>query len=195
VHSGRGVAARYCVQLPSLASLDRQPQALSVPQPVATAGSRLVTRQRVVLLPHARIEPTGTRPKDRRTGGITGMDQHDSSPRHSTRSDGGSRVIAANLQWHDAELALKVARHCFERWRIAGQQDTTMHAYHTHMALHEAARIIALLIETLRVEANAPITVPARGADIPAQRIDHPMVENPPTSMSTTLAQESTQLS
>ncbi len=123
------------------------------------------------------------------------MDQDNSAPQHSTQRDASTRVIAANLQWHDAELALKVARHCFERWRVAGPQNTTTHAYHTHMALHEAARIITLLIKIFRVEANALVTVPARGADIPTQRSDHPMVENLPASSPTTLAQESTQLS
>ena len=108
-------------------------------------------------------------------------------------------MIAANLQWHDAELALKVARHCFERWRAAGYRDSpspaTMHAYHTHVALHEAARIIDTLIETFRVEANARITAPAHGADVPTQRGDHAMAENLPTSLSTTVTEESTQRS
>ncbi|MBA2471099.1 MAG: hypothetical protein H0V41_02235 [Pseudonocardiales bacterium] len=195
VHCERRVDARYCILLPSLASLDRQAQVLSAPQPVATASPPLATRQRVVLLPHARIVPTDTRPQNRRAGRVTGMDQDNSAPQHSTQRDASTRVIAANLQWHDAELALKVARHCFERWRVAGPQNTTTHAYHTHMALHEAARIITLLIEIFRVEANALVTVPARGADIPTQRSDHPMVENLPASSPTTLAQESTQLS
>ena len=48
------------------------------------------------------------------------MDQDNSPLRDPPQSDGRTRVIAANLQWHDAELALKVARHCFERWRVAG---------------------------------------------------------------------------
>jgi hypothetical protein len=166
----RRVDARSCVLLSSLASLDRQPQVLSSPQPVAIAANPpLATRQRVVLLPHARIEHPGTRPKSRRTGRATGVDQDNSPPQQSTQRDGSIRVIAANLQWHDAELALKVARHCFERWRVAGRQNTTMHAYHTHMALHEAARIIALLIETFRGESNALITVAAGGTDIPSQ--------------------------
>jgi hypothetical protein len=196
VHIERRIDARYRVLLPSLASLDRQPQVLSAPQPVAIAANPpLATRQRVVLLPHARIETPNTRPRSSRTGRVTGMDQDNSPPQQPTQRDASTRVIAANLQWHDAELALKVARHCFERWRVAGRQNTTMHAYHTHLALHEAARIIALLIEIFRVEANALVTVPARGTDIPTQRRNHPMVENPPTSISTTSAQESTQRS
>jgi hypothetical protein len=35
-------------------------------------------------------------------------------------------VIAANTQWRDAELALKVARHSFERWLVAGHEDTPL---------------------------------------------------------------------
>ncbi|PZS38260.1 MAG: hypothetical protein DLM62_14750 [Pseudonocardiales bacterium] len=108
-------------------------------------------------------------------------------------------MIAANLQWHDAELALKVARHCFERWRVAGPQDTplpaTMHAYHTHVALHEAARVIATLIETFRLEANTRVTISAPGAGLPTQRGDQPIVENSSTAIATTLAEGSTQLS
>ncbi len=96
----------------------------------------------------------------------------DDSPRQSpTQSDGSTRAIAADLQWHDAELALKVARHCFERWLLLGPEDTsppaTMHAYHTHTALHEAARVIAMLIETFRAEAGALITAPPRGTVSP----------------------------
>ncbi|MGH3780366.1 MAG: hypothetical protein ACRDRO_06990 [Pseudonocardiaceae bacterium] len=140
-------------------------------------GPPPAARQQVVLLPNSRTESTDTRPQSRHTGRVTGMDQDNSPRQHPTRSDGSTRVIAANLQWHDAEIALKVARHCFERWRVAGDGDTplpaTMHAYHTHVALHEAARIIAALIETFRVEANARITAPARGADVPSQRGDH----------------------
>jgi hypothetical protein len=45
-------------------------------------------------------------------------------------------VITAKVQWHDAELALTVARHSYDRWLAAVHQDTpslaTMHAYHTH---------------------------------------------------------------
>ncbi|MDT7717361.1 MAG: hypothetical protein QOH09_3353, partial [Pseudonocardiales bacterium] len=42
--------------------------------------------------------------------------------------------------------------------------------YHTHEALHEAARAITVLIDTFRAEAAALITAPARGTDIPTQR-------------------------
>jgi hypothetical protein len=91
---------------------------------------------------------------------------HDDSPRPSPSQNGGTtRVIAANTQWHDAELALKVARHSFERWLVAGHDDTPslalMHAYHTHEALHEAARAITMLAETVRAETAALITTPA----------------------------------
>jgi hypothetical protein len=74
-------------------------------------------------------------------------------------------VVAANTQWHDAELALKVARHSFDRWLLAGHQDTpslaTMHAHHTHVALHEAARAITTLIDTVHAQTAPLITTPA----------------------------------
>jgi hypothetical protein len=48
--------------------------------------------------------------------------------------------IGCVQQWHDAELALTVARRCFEEWRQARGDDTPStairHAYHTHEALH-----------------------------------------------------------
>ncbi len=162
------------------AAIRRAQQALSALRPAATAhGPPPATRQRVVLLPHARTEPTDTRPTNRRAGRVNGMN-HDDSPRHHpTQSDGATRAIAANTQWHDAELALKVARHSFQRWLTAGHEDTPspaiMHAYHTHEALHEAARAITVLIETVRVEATALITTPARNTDIPAQRWRSPV--------------------
>jgi hypothetical protein len=90
---------------------------------------------------------------------------HDDSPRPPPAHNGGTGVITANTQWHDAELALKVARHSFDRWLVAGHDDTwslaLMHAYHTHEALHEAARAITLLIETVRAETAALVTTPA----------------------------------
>jgi hypothetical protein len=53
-----------------------------------------------------------------------------------------------------AELALTVARHSFDRWFVAGHQDTPslaiMHAHHTHVALHEAARAITMLVDTVQ---------------------------------------------
>ena len=89
------------------------------------------------------------------------------------QSDSTTRAIA-NMQWHDAELAMTVARHSLERWLAAGHKDTpsaaTMHAYHAHTALHEAARAITVLIETFRAEATALITTPAHGTGIPTQR-------------------------
>jgi hypothetical protein len=103
-----------------------------------------------------------------------GMNHDDSPPQHPAQSDGTTRVIAANRQWHDAELALKVARHSFERWLLAGHEDTPspaiMHANHTHEALHEAARAITMLIETVRAEATTRITTPARGTNITQRR-------------------------
>jgi hypothetical protein len=100
----------------------------------------------------------------------------DDSPRpHRVQNGGTTRVIATNMRWHDAELALKVARHNYERWLAAGHGDTPspaiMHAYYTHEALGESARAITTLIETLRIEvAVAPPTIPAHGTDIPTQR-------------------------
>jgi hypothetical protein len=157
------------------AAIHRAQQALSALQPAATAhGPPPATRGRVVLLPHARTEPTDTRAHNRRAGRATGMNHDESPPHHPTHSDATTRAITANTQWHDAELALKVARHSYQRWLTAGHEDTpspaVMHAYHTHEALHEAARAITALIDTFRVEATALITTPARGTDIPTQR-------------------------
>jgi hypothetical protein len=62
------------------------------------------------------------------------------------------------------------ARHSYDRWLVAGHGDTpslaTLHAYHTHEALHEAARAITMIIDTFRAEAAALITTPARGINI-----------------------------
>jgi hypothetical protein len=69
---------------------------------------------------------------------------------------------------------MKVARHSFQRWLVAGHEDTPspalMHAYHTHEALREAARATTVLIEVFRVEAAALITGPAQGTGIPTLR-------------------------
>ena len=151
-----------------------QRQALSALQPAAPAPRRPpATRGRVVLLPHARTESTDTSRTNRRTVRGTGMN-HNGSPAHHPAPGGTTRVIAANVQWHDVELALTVARHGFDKWLTAVHQDTpslaTMHAYHTHTALHEAARTITTLIDTFRAEAAALITTPAQGADIPTQQ-------------------------
>lgn len=149
--SDRRVDAGHGARLPALSSPDRE---------------IVLLRRRVVLLPHARIEPTDTQLNNRRTGRGTGMNQDD-SPRHHPALD-------TSRQWHDVELAMKVARHSFESWLVAGHEDTPslaiMHAYHTHTALHEAARSITMLIETFRAEAAALITSPKHGTDIPAQR-------------------------
>lgn len=150
-------------------------QTLSALQPAATAnGPPPAARVRVVLLPHTRTEPADTRPNNRSAEGFNSMNQNGSSRHHPAESDGATRAIATSRQWHDVELALKVARHSFERWLVADHEDppspAVMHAYHTHEALHEAARVITVLIETFRVEAAALIISPARGADIPTQR-------------------------
>ena len=152
-----------------------QDRALSALQPAATANGPLpATRRRVVLLPHAQTEPLKTRPSNHRTGRANDVN-HDGSPRHhQTPSDGTTRGIAASTQWHDAELAMKVARHSFDRWLVAGHEDipstALVHAYHTHVALHEAARATAVLIETFRGEAAALITTSAQGTGIPTPR-------------------------
>ena len=82
-------------------------------------------------------------------------------------------MIAAR-QWHDAELAMKLARHSFERWFTASDQDTPslamIHAHHTRTAVHEAARAITTLINTLDAEAPKPITTPARDTNISTPR-------------------------
>jgi hypothetical protein len=126
----------------------------------------------VVLLP--RSEATEIRLHKRRAGRDEGMNRDDYSRQPPAQSEGSTRAIAASTQWHDAELAMKVARHSFERWLVADHEDTLspkiMHAYHTHVALHEAARAIATLIEEFRVEAAALSIGPVHGADIPAQR-------------------------
>jgi hypothetical protein len=151
-----------------------QHQALGALRPAATANGPPPARKRVVLLPHARTEPTDTRPNNRRTGRGPGVNQDDAPRRHPAQGDDATGAIATSGQWHDAELAMKVARHSFESWLVAGHEDAPSlalrHACHTHTALHEAARAIAALIETFRVEAAALITSPAHDTDIPAQR-------------------------
>jgi hypothetical protein len=66
-------------------------------------------------------------------------------------------VSACSQHWQDAELAMTVARRCFQSWLAIAQHETptaaTRHAYRTHEALHEVLRAISLLVETLRVEA------------------------------------------
>jgi hypothetical protein len=150
-------------------------QALSALRPPASAhGPPPAARQRVVLLPHTPTEPPNTRPDNRCVGRAIGMNHDDPPRRHRIQSNGTIGPIAASTQWHDAELAMKVARHSFDRWLTAGHEDTPslamMYACRTHTALHEAARVITMLIETFRVEAAASITNPARATDIPSQR-------------------------
>jgi hypothetical protein len=99
------------------------------------------------------------------------MNQDDFARQQRVQSNDNTRAIVTNTMWHDAELALRVARHSFENWRVATYEDTSssalMHAYHTHEALHEAARSITTLIDTFRAEASALIATPARSTDIP----------------------------
>lgn len=152
-----------------------QYQALGALRPAATAhGLPPPARKRVVVLPHAGPEPADTRPNNRRTGRGPGVNHDDAPRRHPAHGDDAAGAITMSRQWHDAELAMKVARHSFESWLVAGHQDTPSlalrHACHTHTALREAAGAIAALIETFRAEATVLITSPAQGTDIPAQR-------------------------
>jgi hypothetical protein len=166
------------VSIPDMATLGGTPAAIhhaqhqssSALRPAATAHDPPpAIRKRVVLLPHAQTEPTDTRPNDRRAERDNGMN-HSCSLQPTAPSAGTTTAIA---QWHDAELAMKVARHSFDRWLTAGHDNTPslalMHAYHTHTALHEAARSITMLIETFRAEANALLTAPRPGTHIPTQ--------------------------
>ena len=185
----RQPAAGTCAGIVAVQNVTQPPvglsqhQALSAPQPAATApGPAPDTRVRVVLLPHARIKPTDTQANSRRTGKVTGIHQGDSSRQQSTQSDGATGMIDVNGQWHDAELAMKVARHSFQRWLVAGHEDTPAsvitHAHHTQTALYEAVRAITLLIDTFHTETTALIHTPARNIDIPTP--DHPIAENAP---------------
>lgn len=74
-----------------------------------------------------------------------------------TQRDHPNRAVTAcSQQWQDAELAMIVARRCFEGWLQASREErsatATRHACHTHEALHDAAQAISLLIDALRVE-------------------------------------------
>jgi hypothetical protein len=99
------------------------------------------------------------------------MNKDDLPRPHPAQNGGTTPAVAANAQWHNAELASKMARHSYDRWLITSGEDTRspaiMHAYHTHESLHEAARAITTLIETFRAQAAALITTPAPGIDIP----------------------------
>lgn len=140
-------------------------QALSTWSPSASAQDPApVTRVPVVLLPHAQTPPSGTRPTIRRAVRVTGIN-HDQSLRHQpAHSDATTPVIAAR-QWYEAERAMKVARHSFDRWLTASDQDAAsvaiMHAHHARTAVHEAARTIATLVDTLDAQTTEPATNPA----------------------------------
>lgn len=101
------------------------------------------------------------------------MNRNSSPRQHLAQNDGSTSGIATTTQWHDVELAMKIARYNFEKWLLAGQEDpsspATMQADHTHAALHEAARVIAMLIGTFRVEVSALISAPTWGPVIPTQ--------------------------
>ena len=86
------------------------------------------------------------------------MEQHSPLPQHlrGQRELVDGKILAL-CQWQDADIAMNVARRYFESWMHSDHKDTSatvrLYAYHTHEALHEAARAIGVLIETLRVEA------------------------------------------
>jgi hypothetical protein len=86
-----------------------------------------------VLLPHARTKPTDdVRPINRRAETVTGMN-HNGSPRHQPAQGGTTRMIAANVQWHDADLGLKVARHSFDSIRAEAAAVITTPAHGTNI--------------------------------------------------------------
>ncbi|MGH3830751.1 MAG: hypothetical protein ACRDRS_09940 [Pseudonocardiaceae bacterium] len=150
-------------------------QVANAPQPAVTVtGLSPATRGRVVLLPHTQTEPTDTRPTYHPAARVAGMNHNDSPGRRLAQSDGTTRAITASRQWHDVELAVKVARHSFDRWLTADHEDipslTTMHAHHTRTAVHEAARAITTLINTLQTQETELITTPARNTDESTQR-------------------------
>lgn len=171
-HGPTGSSGRPSALIATLSSPDREIVLLRLMAAATAQGTAPATRVRVVLLPHAHTEPTDTRPHHHRTAKANGMN-HDGSPRQHPTPSATTLEIAASTQWHDAELAMKVARHSFDRWLVASHEDTPspalMHAYHTHTALQEAARVTAGLIETFRIEAAALITTPAQGTGIPTQ--------------------------
>ncbi|MGH3826799.1 MAG: hypothetical protein ACRDQX_06450 [Pseudonocardiaceae bacterium] len=144
------------------------------PTAMRPAGLSPVTRGRVVLLPHTQTEPTDTRPTNRPAARATGMNQDDSPRRHLAQSDGTTRAVTVSRQWHDVELAVKAARHSFDRWVTADQDDTpflaTMHARHARTAAHEAERAITNLIDTLHTQEMEPSNTPARNTENPTQR-------------------------
>jgi hypothetical protein len=83
-HSQRPGHTGHCARLSTLIATPSTPdgvrpaehQALSALRAAETAhGCPPATRTRVVLLPHAQIEPTNPRPHKRRTGRTTGMNQ------------------------------------------------------------------------------------------------------------------------
>jgi hypothetical protein len=104
----------------------------------------------VVLLPHA---------------------NHDPSPQHHAGRNHATAPVSAARQWHDAELAMKMARHSFDSWLTASDQDprslANMHADRTRTAVHEAARAIATLLDTLDAEATELTTISAQDTDVP----------------------------
>jgi hypothetical protein len=138
-------------------------QTLGARPPSATAPDAApVTRMPVVLLPHVRAKPPDTRLTTR--GAVRDTSVNQSSRLQPARSAATIPVSAAR-QWHDAELAMRVARHSFDRWITASDQDprslASMHADHTRTTVHEAARAIATLLNTLDTDAATVTTTPA----------------------------------
>jgi hypothetical protein len=89
----------------------------------------------------------------------------DQSPQHYRARSAATIPVSAARQWHDAELAMKVARHSFDRWVSASDQDprslASVHAQHTRTAVYEAARAIATLINTLDTQETTSTTTSA----------------------------------
>jgi hypothetical protein len=81
-HSQRPGDTGHYARLPARIATPSTPEGV---RPAETAhGCPPATRTRVVLLPHSQIEPTNTRPHQRRTGGTTGMNRDGSPQRYPT---------------------------------------------------------------------------------------------------------------
>lgn len=138
-------------------------QTLAARPPWATApDSPPVTRVPVVLLPHIHPKLPSTRLTTRRAGRDARVNQ---SSRLQPARGAATIAVRAARQWHDAELAMRVARHSFDRWMTATDQGprslASMHADQTRTAVYEAARAIATLINTLDAQATTATTTPA----------------------------------
>lgn len=77
-----------------------------------------------------------------------------------------SGLGAAAALLREAELALQMARGCFEDWRTspseAPRATVVRHAYH----VHEASRTVNLLIERFRADVAQHLVTPPPDVDI-----------------------------